>query len=78
METARKGEIPPNTLENRRQRHSSVILPGKAVLNDLNKQSGADKEAKNLDHDRRSTTQAKANPKGFYGEEAEVQNMSPH
>ena len=30
-----------------------------------------------MDQDRRNTTQAKTEPRGFYGEEAEVQNMSP-
>ena len=65
-----KGEIPPNILEDRRQRNSSEISPEKSLLE-------ADREVKNVDHDRRNTTQTKADPKGFYGEEAEVQNMSP-
>ena len=72
-----KGEIPPNTLEGKTQRNSSEISPEKSYLGDLSTQSGVEKEAKNLDRDRRNTMQAKAEPKGFYGEGAEMQNMSP-
>ena len=72
-----KGEIPPNTLEGKTQRNSSEISPEKSYLGDLSTQSRVEKEAKNLDQDRRNTMQAKAEPKGFYGEGAEMQNMSP-
>ena len=72
-----KGEIPPNTLESKTQRNSSEIWPEKSYLGDLSTQSGVEKEVKNLDRDRRNTTQAKEDPRGFYGEGAEVQNMSP-
>ena len=72
-----KGEIPPNILEGKAHRNSSEISPEKSYLGDLSTQSGVKKEVKNLDRDRRNTTQAKTEPRGFYGEEAEVQNMSP-
>ena len=72
-----KGEIPPNTLEGKTQRNSSEISPEKSYLGDLSTQSGVEKEVKNLDRDRRNITQAKEDPRGFYGEGAEVQNMSP-
>ena len=72
-----KGEIPPNTLEGKTQGDSSEISPEKSYLGDLSTQSGVEKEVKNLDRDRRNTMQAKEEPRGFYGEGAEVQNMSP-
>ena len=72
-----RGKTLPNILENKTQSNSSEISPGKSLKDDYNEQSGVDKEVKNLDWDRRNTTQAKTEPKGFYGEEAEVQNMSP-
>ena len=72
-----RGEIPPNILENKTQRNSSEISPGKLLLGNSSEQPGVDKEVKNLDRDRRNTTQAKTEPRRFYGEEAEVQNMSP-
>ena len=52
-------------------------MPEKSYLGNLSTQSGVEKEIKNLDRDRRNTTQAKAEPRGFYGEGAEAQNMSP-
>ena len=70
-----KGEIPPNTLEGKTQRNSSEISPENSYLGDLSTQSGVEKEVKNLIRDRRNTTQAKAEPKGFYGEGADMQNM---
>ena len=72
-----KGEIPPNTLEGKIQRNSSKILLEKSYLGDLSTQSGVEKEVKNLDQERRNTMQAKEEPRGFYGEGAEMQNMSP-
>ena len=72
-----KGEIPPNILEDKTQRNSSKISPEKSYLGDLTTRSGVEKEVKNLDQDRRNTTEAKSKPRGFYGEEAEIQNMSP-
>ena len=72
-----KGKILPNTLESKTQRNSSEISPEKSYLGDLSTHSGVEKEVKNLDQDRRNTTQAKEDPRGFYGEGAEVQNMSP-
>ena len=72
-----KSEIPPNRLENQTQGNFCKILPEKSHLGDFNMQSGLEKEVKNLDRDRRNTTQEKAEPRGFYEEEAEVQNMSP-
>ena len=62
------GEIPPNILEGKAHRNSSEISLEKSYL--------VEKEVKSLDRDRRNTTQAKTEPRGFYGEEAEVQNMS--
>ena len=56
-------------------RNSSEISPEKSYLGDLSTQSGVEKEVKNLDQDRRNTTQTKTEPRGFHGEEAEVQNM---
>ena len=72
-----KGEIPPNILKGKAHRNSSEISPEKSYLGDLSTQSGVEKEVKNLDRDRRNTTQAKTEPRGFYGEEVEVQNKSP-
>ena len=72
-----KGEIPPNILKGKANRNSSKISLEKLYLGDLSTQSGVEKEVKNLDRDRRNTTQAKTEPREFYGEEAEVQNMSP-
>ena len=72
-----KGEILPNTLEGKTQRNSSEVSPEKSYLGDLSTQSRVEKEVKNIDRDRRNTKQAKAEPKGFYGEGAEMQNMSP-
>ena len=72
-----KGKIPPNILEDKTRRNFSEISPEKSYLGDLNTQSGVEKEVKNLDRDRGNTTQAKSEPRGFYGEEVEVQNMSP-
>ena len=72
-----KGEIPPNILEGKSHRNSSEISPEKSYLGNLSTQSGVEKEVKNLDRDRQNTTQTKTEPRGFHGEEAEVQNMSP-
>ena len=72
-----KGEIPPNTLKGKTQRNSSKISPEKSYLGGLSTQSGVEKEVKNLDPDKRNTTQAIEEPRGFYGEGAEIQNMSP-
>ena len=72
-----KGEILPNILEGRAHRNSSEISLEKSYLGDLSTQSGFEKEVKNLDGDRQNTTQTKTEPRGFHGEEAEVQNMSP-
>ena len=63
-----RSEIPPNILENKTQRNSNEISPGKSLKDNYNEQSEVDKEVKNLDRDRRNTTQAKTEPKGFYGE----------
>ena len=67
-----KGEIPPNTLEGKTQRNSSKIPPEKSYLGDLSTQSGVEKEVKNLDKDKGNTTQAIEEPRGFYGEGAEI------
>ena len=88
-----KSEIPPNTLENKTQGNFTKIMPNrsennmqgnfseispeKSHLSDFNTQSGMEKETKNLDRDRKNITQAKAEPRRFYEQEAEVQNMSP-
>ena len=72
-----KGEIPSNIIKGKAHRNSSEISPEKSYLGDLSTQSGVEKEVKNLDQDRRNTTQTKTEPRGFHGEEAEVQNMSP-
>ena len=73
-----KGEIRLNILENKTHRNSNEISLEKSYLGNLSTQSAVEKEVKNLDRDRRNTTQAKVEPRGFYGEEVEVQNMSPH
>ena len=67
----------PNIIEGKAHRNSSEISPEKSYLGDLSTQSGVEKEVKNLDQDRRNTTQTKTEPRGFHGEEVEVQNMSP-
>ena len=72
-----KGEIPPNILKGKAHRNSGEISPEKSYLGNLSTQSGVKKEVKNLDRDRQNTTQAKTEPRGFYGEEVGVQNMSP-
>ena len=72
-----KGEIPPNTLEGKTQRKSGEIPPEKSYLGDFSTQPGVEKEVKNLDLDKRNTMQAIEEPRGFYGEGAEIQNMSP-
>ena len=72
-----KGEIPPNIIKGKAHRNSSEISPERSYLSDLSTQSGVEKEVKNLDQDRRNTTQTKTEPRRFHREEAEVQNMSP-
>ena len=71
-----KSEIPPKILNNKMQGKFGEVLPEKSHLNDFNTQSSLEKEAKNLDRDRRNMIQAIAESKGFYGEEAEIQKMS--
>ena len=71
-----KGKILPNTLKGKTQRNPSEISLEKSHLGDLSTQSGVEKGVKNLDQDRRNTMQAKEEPRGFYGEGAEIQNMS--
>ena len=53
-----RGKTLPNILENKMQSNSSEISPGKSLKDDYNERSGVDKEVKNLDWDRRNTTQA--------------------
>ena len=72
-----KGEIPPNILEGKAHKNSSEILPETSYLGNLSTQPGVEKEVKNLERDRRNTMQARTEPRVFYEEEAEVQNMSP-
>ena len=67
-----KGKIPPNIIEGKAHRNSSEILPEKSYLGDLSTQSGVEKEVKNLNQDRRNTTQTKTEPWRFHGEETEV------
>ena len=71
------GEIPPNRSENDMQGNFSEISPEKSHLSDFNAPSGREKETRYLDKDQKNITQAKAEPRRFYEQKAEVQNMSP-
>ena len=71
-------EIPPNRSENDMQGNFSEISPEKSHLSNFNAPSGREKETRYLDKVQKNITQAKAEPRRFYEQEAEVQNMSPH
>ena len=73
-----KGKIPPNILKGKTHRNSSEISLEKSYLGDLSIQPGVEKEIKNLDRDRRNTTQAKAEPRGFYGKKQKCRTCHPH
>ena len=69
--------ITPNRSENGIHGNSSEISPEKSQISDFNTQLGSEKEARYVDKGQKVTTQAKAEPRSFYEQEAEIQNMSP-
>ena len=69
--------ITPNRSENEIHGNSSEISPEKSQISDFNAQSGSEKEARYMDKDQKVTTQAKTEPRRFYEQGAEIQNMSP-
>ena len=69
--------ITPNRSENGIHGNSSKISPEKSQIRDFNAQLGSEKEARYVDKDQKVTTQAKAEPRRFYEQGAEIQNMSP-
>ena len=69
--------ITPNRSENGIHGNSSEISPEKSQISDFNAQLGSKKEARYVDKDQKVTTQAKAEPRRFYEQGAEIQNMSP-
>ena len=84
-----KSEIPPNRLENKiqgnlRERppngsemNSSEISPEKSQISDFNVQVEDEKETGYVDRGQKIITQAKTEPRKFYEQGAEIQNMSP-
>ena len=69
--------ITPNRSENGIHGNSSEISPEKSQISNFNAQLGSEKEARYADKDQKVTTQAKAEPRRFYEQRAEIQNMSP-
>ena len=57
--------------------YSGEILPEKIGKNIFSASSGKEEESRNLDKDRKNVTEAKTEPRRFYEQEAEAQNMSP-
>ena len=88
-----KSKIPPNALDNKirgesaenpssrlgnnMHRYSGKISSGKPGHNIFNAPSGKEEETWHLDKDRNNVTEAKTEPRRFYEQEMEVQNMSP-
>ena len=70
-------EIPPSRLGNDMHEYSGEISPGKLGQNNFNASSGKEEETRHLDKDRKNVTEAKTEPRRFYEQEAEAQNMSP-
>ena len=69
--------ITPNRSENEIHGNPSEILPEKSQISDFNAQLRSEKEARYMDKDQKVMTQAKAEPRRFYEQGAEIQNMSP-
>ena len=69
--------ITPNRAENETHGHSSKISPEKSQISDFNAQLGSEKEARYVDKDQKVMTQAKTEPRRFYEQGTEIQNMSP-
>ena len=88
-----KGEIPPNVLDNKTEgelaeilpsrlgndmhEYSGEISPEKIGKNIFSASSGKEEESRHLDKDRKNVKEAKTEPRRFYEQEAEAQNMSP-
>ena len=70
-------EISPNRLGNDMHEYSGEISPEKIGKNIFNASSGKEEESRHLDKDRKNVTEAKTEPRRFYEQEAEAQNMSP-
>ena len=74
-----KGEpakIPPNRIGNDMHEYSGEISPEKLGQNIFYASSGKEEEIRHLDKDRKKVTEAKTEPRRFYEQEAEAQNMS--
>ena len=74
-----EGEILPNIPASRTQGKSSEISPNKTLLKDSRDhfRTKNDEKNSNNNQDRENMTQTKTEPKRYYSEEGEVQNMSP-
>ena len=69
--------ITPNRSENEIHGNPNEISPEKSQISNFNAQLGSEKEARYMDKEQKLTTQAKAEPRRFYEQGAEIQNMSP-
>ena len=70
-------ENPPSRLGNNMHGYSGEISPGKPGHNIFNAPSGKEEETRHLDKNRNYITEAKTEPRRFYEQEMEAQNMSP-
>ena len=70
-------EIPPSRLGNDMHEYLGEISPEKLGQNIFNVSSGKEEETRHLDKDRKNVTEPKTEPRRFYEQEAEAQNMSP-
>ena len=70
-------ENPPSRLENDTHGYAGEISLGKPSHNVFNAPSGKDEETRHPDKNRINVTEAKTEPKKFYEQEMEAQNMSP-
>ena len=69
--------LPSRLLGNDMHEYSGEISLGKLSQNNFNASSGKEEETRHLDKDRKNVTEAKTEPRRFYEQEAEAQNMSP-
>ena len=70
-------ENPPSRLGNDTHGYSGEISPGKPGHNIFNAPSGKEEETRHPDKNRNNVTEAKTEPRRFYEQEMEAQNMSP-
>ena len=70
-------KIPPNRLGNDMHEYSGKISPEKLGQNIFGTSLGKEEEIRHLHKDRKNVTEAKTEPRRFYEQEAEAQNMSP-